>query len=601
MKSRSPLSFAALRGQSDAAVASSGGIPISRSRGGGSINGRLLHSSDEYDTEPTHSDSDQMYYHSQEDEAAGVAVRYRQVDDGVATGMAVGNGVVPLAGDASPDSHQAPPKHMYGSFVAYCFTVNYILGVGVLGMPYAFFKGGWALSTLCLAFVSTMATFTALWLVDVSLRAQYLKRQERLLQEGAVSDGETIEAAHQPVSTANHHRYEMNELTEIFLGLKFRRFYELLVIIYLVGALWSYSSVFASSLASHVPFPGVNDGKECDIYKDSSQGCSDLYLLYMGLFSLVAIPLTCLDLTEMMTMQIALAIFRFVSLGAMMITSIVAMYSYPNPDPDAHSSASVPYYSSMPAFDWSNLGLIFPIAIYAQIFHHSVPGLSHPLKDKRESPRVFAGVIATTFALYTALGVSVALYYGASIPQTCTLAWATYSGGHDAPGESKPWWAVFISYLVVLFPPIDIISAFPLNAITLGNNMLCSFIKDHKKQQMKRYKIPFRLIAAIPPIAGALVVRDLSTILKYTGCVGVLIAFVFPCMLQWASRIKCATMGAPTYIDEDAAEEGSAIRHKAPTYNVGVINRKDAIWVVLSFSIVGLVAVIVLSVLGLSN
>jgi hypothetical protein len=31
-------------------------------------------------------------------------------------------------------------SHMYGSFVGYCFTVNYILGVGVLGMPYAFYK-----------------------------------------------------------------------------------------------------------------------------------------------------------------------------------------------------------------------------------------------------------------------------------------------------------------------------------------------------------------------------------------------------------------------------------------------------------------------------
>jgi len=83
------------------------------------------------------------------------------------------------------DGAQAQPAHSetYGSIVGYAFTVNYILGVGVLGMPYAFYKGGWVLSAMCLGLVSVMAGFTALWLVDVSLRAQYVKRQDRLLRE----------------------------------------------------------------------------------------------------------------------------------------------------------------------------------------------------------------------------------------------------------------------------------------------------------------------------------------------------------------------------------------------------------------------------------
>ena len=41
-----------------------------------------------------------------------------------------------------------------------------------------------------------------------------------------------------------------------------------------------------------------------------------------------------------------------------------------------------------------------------------------------------------------------------------------------------------ISYLVVLFPPIDIISAFPLNAITLGNNLLCAFVEDERRPNL---------------------------------------------------------------------------------------------------------------------
>ena len=379
------------------------------------------------------------------------------------------------------DGSQSSQSHgMYGSFVAYAFTVNYILGVGVLGMPYAFYRGGYILSSLCLGLVTVMASYTALWLVDVSLRAQYLKRMNHLLHHAPssspsasptspiVSDAPSVTGVleiSQPVSTMHHHRFEMNELTEMFLGLKARRFYELLVIIYLVGALWSYSSVFSSSLASHIGIPGLNGGHECDIYKDHSSGCSDLYYAYMGMFALVAIPLTCLDLTEMMSLQIGLALFRFVALFAMMITSLAALYNYPNPDPEARSPESAPYVSGgLEAFNWGNLGLVFPVAVYSQIFHHSVPGLTHPLKNKKKAPKVFSLVLITTMCLYTMLGVIVPLWYGGSIPQTCTIAWANYTGGHDQPGESKPGWANFLGYLIVLFPPIDIISAFPVRS-----------------------------------------------------------------------------------------------------------------------------------------
>ena len=50
-----------------------------------------------------------------------------------------------------------------------------------------------------------------------------------------------------------------------------------------------------------------------------------------------------------------------------------------------------------------------------------------------------------------------------------------------------PAWALFISYLIVLFPPLDVVSAFPLNGLTLGNNMLTAFVTDPAKQQATRY------------------------------------------------------------------------------------------------------------------
>ena len=47
-----------------------------------------------------------------------------------------------------------------------------------------------------------------------------------------------------------------------------------------------------------------------------------------------------------------------------------------------------------------------------------------------------------------------------------------------------------------------------------------------------RYKVAFRLLAAVPPLIGACLFRDLKTVLDYAGCTGIILAFFFPAMLQ---------------------------------------------------------------------
>ena len=80
--------------------------------------------------------------------------------------------------------------------------------------------------------------------------------------------------------------------------------------------------------------------------------------------------------------------------------------------------------------------------------------------------------------------------------------------------------------MIVLFPPLDIISAFPLNAVTLGNNLLTTFVlvsaclllhaplelmvahtQDPQKRAQRRFSMPFRIIAAAVPCIGAAIVR----------------------------------------------------------------------------------------------
>ena len=488
------------------------------------------------------------------------------------------HGQPPPSSSSSAPVPSAPAHASYGPFTAYCFTVNYILGVGVLGMPYAFVKAGWLLSTFCLLLVTLMATLTALWLSEVGVRALRLERRaikDMTAQPLSPTPANALIIADLPVVTGR--RIEMNELVDIFLGLKARRLYEVLLCIYMIGALWSYSAVFAQSMAGQLAISAIANN----------------YLFYLALFSVVVVPLTCLEMTELKPLAISLAIFRFVSLGTMMLTALISLYSFPAPSddgaPPVSTATSAPYVSDIGVFQLAGLATVFPVSIYSQIFHHSVPGLAHPLQDKRRLPQVFTSVLLTTFALYAGLGITVGLYYGSGVKDVCTLNWVEYSGERGLGRDGRGGVASFISYLIVLFPPIDIISAFPLNAITLANNIMSAVVQPHLHTQ-RRYTVPFRLLAALLPLIGACFVRSLDSILHYTGCVGVLIAFLYPVLLQWQSQ-KIDRMGA--HPDEDEVEEEVVLKGKVKDF----VNGGLAMGGVLTFSVVGLVAVIVLSFL----
>lgn len=103
-----------------------------------------------------------------------------------------------------------------------------------------------------------------------------------------------------------------------------------------------------------------------------------------------------------------------------------------------------------------------------------------------------------------------------------------------------------MSYLVVFFPSLDVVSVFPMVAVTLGNNIFTviyggdtTTITDMRYPRLKR--VGMRLIAAALPIIGALFVESLVAVLKYAGLLGFLISYAFPIILQYFSRRQYKT------------------------------------------------------------
>lgn len=92
---------------------------------------------------------------------------------------------------------------------------------------------------------------------SVNARPSHLER--RLFASSAAAAAEISASAPADIADADdgiadrrfaltQHKFEMNQLVGLFLGARWQRAYEVTVMLYLVGALWSYTSVFGASI-----------------------------------------------------------------------------------------------------------------------------------------------------------------------------------------------------------------------------------------------------------------------------------------------------------------------------------------------------------------
>lgn len=380
-------------------------------------------------------------------------------------------------------------------------------------------------------------------------------------------------------------RYEMPVLCRKFLGPWGRLAYMLCLSIYIYGALLAYTSVFAKSCASTFPIPGVGDS----------------YAVYLALFALLVVPLSCLELTEQVITAIegpedpasrlgrSLVCFFRIQIKALIAIPLPLSRigghpsdasRLPHPPRCAHGRhgrpgvreqgrglswavrcvceresivlTCEPYQESalssvqihrvhkttgpvgIPLWDVDGLYVFLPIACYAFIYHHSIAGLSHPVRDKTLLGKIFLTTFLICAVAYGAIAVLVASYFGPDMAQSSNLEWKDYGVGN---GFKRA-----LAFYILLFPALDVASAFPLNAITLGNNMIS--MRDNNKPSLgggprpggRRLVVAFRLLAAVPPIIAGFFVRELGKISEWCGTVGIIITLVFPAILNLKSR-----------------------------------------------------------------
>eukprot|EP00519_Triparma_laevis_P008143 CAMPEP_0182503332 /NCGR_PEP_ID=MMETSP1321-20130603/15133_1 /TAXON_ID=91990 /ORGANISM="Bolidomonas sp., Strain RCC1657" /LENGTH=479 /DNA_ID=CAMNT_0024708485 /DNA_START=47 /DNA_END=1482 /DNA_ORIENTATION=+ len=461
------------------------------------------------------------------------------------------------------------------------------MGTGFLTLPWAFNSAGIVLSLITLGCVCLISDVSKDYILETMSRADALFRA-RSRSEGrnlaslsihsavdlvkletgkiksygstAASSDETAGLLTPPSGASSPHlvrsrKFEVVELCSMFLGDKGSSTYIFTLGLYMYGTLWAYTSVFANACSYALP-----------LSKIFGVGVDD-YLVYVAVFASVVVPLTCMELKEQVAVQVFLSLCRFLMVIVMVGSVSYAMHATTAQFDDqtsCHGSSLV---------NFSGLYKMLPIAVYANIFHHSIPGLSSPVADKSKLSMIFGSTFAFGMIAYGLIGGVVAWYFGDSIDQSANLNWVGYHAGTGAQTPEgnwthKSWLTAAIAYFVVVFPATDVVSAFPLNGITLGNSLMGMWfgpdIRDYENDvNIVRY---FRLMAAVPSIIGACFVRDLGFITAYTGITGFAIAFTFPALLNVNSKRACNRAG----IDSATAYTKSFVSSDLFSYVVAI-------------------------------
>jgi hypothetical protein len=332
-----------------------------------------------------------------------------------------------------------------------------------------------------------------------------------------------------------------------FLGNTGFIIYQVCALCYLFTTLWSYAAVVVGSLSADVPIPGVSNGLDCtDACGVFPGGCNGAYLIYMALFLVSSLCLGLRDLTEQAFIQLLFTAFRYITLTAMVICVTFALWDAPYSLNPAHWRASAPYVyqpTTWWSFDLFTIGTVISTSCFSQVMHHSVPVLSRPVRDKENLNSMLLSVFATTFVLYCLIGVVCGAFFGIEANPLVSLNWESWAGELWHNSAARTVMESLLAHVIILFPAASIISSFPLNAITLAEN-LAEFIPASNKWDLtpKQIKLITRVVAIVPPILVAACLRCLSLIFQVAGLIGFALCYVFPPLLSIQSRRRAAAV-----------------------------------------------------------
>lgn len=432
------------------------------------------------------------------------------------------------------DDKEAQPlleKEETSPLVVFCFVVNSCIGVGFLSLPRAFDKAGLAWSAILMSTMAVISLASSTWVVHSMSNTEALLRYLSVVDAEAHGGAELEAARRAPNFAISGRKNELTQMIALLFGENWKKVY-LLVLSYLMyTCLWCFTSVFAASMAARIPLPfvGAANSFTCDLYSNESWDCRLLYLEHVTVFALIVVPCSIVKLSETTGFQIAMSIARFLLIGLIVADSVRMLLSAEAP-PNFYKYDPTYYPTPSGHFHFEHTREVLSIAVFALYVQMMIPTTTQTLQNKEGTmlPTVWTAILFCVL-VYLAVGLLVASVFGNDTLPVASLNWRNFTGGQDV----APSWANTFSTMLILFPTVDILSAFPLIAFCLGEN-LSQAAPALSARYGSSLSIYWRLLAAVPPIFGAIVIDNVAVLFEY-GAIGawlMMVAFPAACLLR---------------------------------------------------------------------
>ena len=245
-------------------------------------------------------------------------------------------------------------------------------------------------------------------------------------------------------------KYEISELCEIFFNKHAKYIYLVMQALYIFSCCWSYTAVVGSSWAINIPFYRFKEELRCSdmafLHRALPQGgCLYAYYWSVGIFAIIAITLSLMDLKEQAAVQMFLGLLRFFTITVTSIYSIYRLvqggdacldYDYTSSDTYGQNLSDEESYGNVSYSNIAITSVIFkfdpkgwlqaiPIILFANMYQLGIPSLSHPIRQKKYLHYLTLAVMAASFVSYMCIGVILPLWFRATIEEVCTLNWVS--------------------------------------------------------------------------------------------------------------------------------------------------------------------------------
>ncbi|KAL0212460.1 hypothetical protein RCL1_006086 [Eukaryota sp. TZLM3-RCL] len=420
--------------------------------------------------------------------------------------------------------------NQYSSLGLFTLVLNFNLGVLIVILPSSVAKAGWLLSMIFLGIITLVSIITVHFLVEGITRA-FIFSKSCSENDSSPFLYVNAEKPSEPTLLPLKQVIQINDALQVLFSNRAKVVYEVFFYFFEVAVLWNFGSVFTISFSSKVHLPFFSDD-HCDFDTGlPSTSCLYQYYFWLSCFAFVVVFLSLKGMEEQLSVQMLLMFFRIVVIAAMCITSFIGIKT------GKFGEEPIKNYEPIPSINFDGFGVLFGTAVLSQVIHHGIPSLVEPCKKKGSVHKVLSLALLCTGAMYCGVSYLGTKLFGRNIGPILSLRWMDYTAGHAL--TSAPLWTRVIAYTVTLFPPIDVVSAFPLGSVTLSNTLIAGHVKDNNKKKILLAKIA----SFLPPLLLVATRTHVSIISEIGGLVGFFICFIIPAVMVIKSRKMCRNKG----------------------------------------------------------